>query len=214
MSAGQPSTQQVMGFRIRKHRERAGLSQAELARRVYVSRQTVGNWEAGRTLADVESLALLAREFGTTVDDLIGREGLRAARSTVEERHALVRLLAAAGTLLGAALLLIYTAHLIALLAPPGAAAGAARIALDVAALTCELALLLHALPRLRAFMRDHELKDAAAAASYLEGRDGGDAPPNDPLFRWFIPYWKLWLAALVAMAFIATTLCVGTAFS
>lgn len=44
MNDGQPSAQQVIGSRIREHRERAGLSQAELARRVYVSRQTVGKW--------------------------------------------------------------------------------------------------------------------------------------------------------------------------
>lgn len=214
MSAEQPSTQQVMGFRIRQHREQAGLSQAELARRVYVSRQTVGNWESGRTLADVQSLALLAQAFGTTVDNLIGREGLRAERSTVDERHTLVRLLAASGALLGATLLLVYAAHLIALLTPQGTAAGVVRIAMDVAALACELVLLLRALPRLRAFMRAHDLKDAAAGTAYLEGRNEGDTLPNDPLFRWFIPYWKLWLTALVAMAFIVTTLYVGAAFS
>lgn len=214
MSAEQPSTQQIVGARIREHREVAGLSQAELARRVYVSRQTIGNWESGRTLADVQSLALLAQVFDTTVDALIGKSSPSAALPTVEERHTLVRLLATSGALLGAALLLIYAAHLIALLTPQGTVAGVVRIALDVAALACELVLLLHALPRLRAFMRDHELKDAAAGTAYLEGRNEGDALPNDPLFRWFIPYWKLWLAALVAMVFIATTLCVGTALS
>lgn len=211
MSVGKPSAQQVIGSRIREHRERAGLSQAELARRVFVSRQTVGNWEAGRTLADVQSLVLLAQVFDVTVDDLIGREGFRAARSSAEERHALVRLLVTAGALLGAAICLIFAAHLISLLAPQDGAAGALRIALDVAALICAVALALCALPRLRSFMRAHDLENAARAASYLEGRGADEPLPSDPLFRWFIPYWKLWLVALVAIAFIATTTLVGT---
>ena len=59
-TTNQATAQQIIGARIRKFREAAGLSQAELARRVYVSRQTVGNWEAGRTLADVQSLVLLS----------------------------------------------------------------------------------------------------------------------------------------------------------
>ena len=40
----QATAQRIIGARIREFREAAGLSQAELARRVYVSRQTVGNW--------------------------------------------------------------------------------------------------------------------------------------------------------------------------
>ena len=47
MDESRTSAQQIIGARIRERREAAGISQAELARRVYVSRQTVGNWEAG-----------------------------------------------------------------------------------------------------------------------------------------------------------------------
>ena len=39
----QATAQRIVGARIREFRETAGLSQTELARRVYVSRQTVGN---------------------------------------------------------------------------------------------------------------------------------------------------------------------------
>ena len=159
----------------------------------------------------MQSLVLLAQVFGVTVDDLIGREGFRAAQSSAEERHALVRLLATAGSLLGAAVLLIFAAHLISLLAPQDDVARALRIVLDVAALACVVALALCALPRLRSFMREHNLENAAKAASYLEGRGADEPLPSDPLFRWFIPYWKLWLVALVAIAFIATTILVGT---
>ena len=60
----QATAQRIIGARIREFREAAGLSQTELARRVYVSRQTVGNWESGRTLADVQSLVLLCDSKG------------------------------------------------------------------------------------------------------------------------------------------------------
>ena len=46
---------------------------------------------------------------------------------------------------------------------------------------------------------------------TYLEGRGANEPLPSDLLFRWLIPYWKLWLVALVAIAFIATTILVGT---
>ena len=96
----QATAQRIIGARIREFREAAGLSQTELARRVYVSRQTVGNWESGRTLADVQSLVLLGQVFGTTVDALIGDKGARAVRSTANERHELLRLLAFCAALL------------------------------------------------------------------------------------------------------------------
>ena len=210
MEASQPSSPHAIGARIRARREAMGISQAELARRVYVSRQTVGNWEAGRTLADVQSLVLLASVFGVSVDELV-REGIaRAPHPSAEDRHELVRLLAEAGMLLGAALLLVFAAYLVSLLNPGGIAANALRAALDVAALACAGALCLRALPSLRAFTRGRGLTDAVSAAAYLEGRDASEPPPGDFLFRWLIPYWKLWLVALVVVAFGATALLVG----
>ena len=198
---------QIVGTRIRECRAASGLSQAELARRVFVSRQTVGNWEAGRTLADVQCLVLLARVFGTTVDDLVGVRNPHARRAGTTDRHALVRLLATAGALLGATLLLVFLAHAVSLLDSDSRVMGALRGCLDLAALACEIVLIVSALPRLRAFMRDQSLTSATVAAAYLEGRDASEPLPDDFLFRWFIPYWKLWLVALVIVVFGAATL-------
>lgn len=210
MEIGQPSAPHAIGARIRARREAMGLSQAELARRVYVSRQTVGNWEAGRTLADVQSLVLLASVFGVSVDELVGEGAARVTRPSAEDRHELVLLLAEAGMLLGAALLLVFAAHLISLLSPGDVATDALRTALDVAALMCAGVLFLRALPILRAFTQGRGLTNAAAVAAYLEGRAASEPPPNDFLFRWLVPYWKLWLLALVVVAFGATALLVG----
>lgn len=60
-----------LGSQIRRRRSALGLSQDELARRIYVSRQTISSWENDKTYPDVQSLLLLSNVFGTTVDSLI-----------------------------------------------------------------------------------------------------------------------------------------------
>lgn len=60
-----------LGSHIKEHRKELGLSQDDLAERIYVSRQTISNWECGRTYRDVQSLHLLSNVFGVTVDSLI-----------------------------------------------------------------------------------------------------------------------------------------------
>ena len=60
-----------VGARIRACRAGAGMSQDDLAARVYVSRQTISSWENGKTYPDVQSLLLLSEIFDATVDSLI-----------------------------------------------------------------------------------------------------------------------------------------------
>ena len=60
-----------LGGQIRKRRQALGLTQDELAERVYATRQSVSNWENGRTCPDVQSLLLLAQAFSVTLDDLV-----------------------------------------------------------------------------------------------------------------------------------------------
>lgn len=60
-----------LGSHIKEHRTELGLSQDDLAERIYVSRQTISNWERGRTYPDAQSLLLLSNVFGVTVDSLI-----------------------------------------------------------------------------------------------------------------------------------------------
>lgn len=47
------------------------MSQEQLAEVIFVSRQTISNWETDRTYPDVQSLLLLSNLFGVSVDDLI-----------------------------------------------------------------------------------------------------------------------------------------------
>ena len=60
-----------LGKQIKKHRQEAHLSQEELANRVYVSRQTISNWENDKSYPDVNSLVLLSEIFQISLDNLI-----------------------------------------------------------------------------------------------------------------------------------------------
>lgn len=73
-----------IGKRIRGHRAGAGMSQDDLARRVYVSRQTISSWENDKTYPDVQSLIILSDVFGTTVDELV-KGDVEHMEKTIEE---------------------------------------------------------------------------------------------------------------------------------
>lgn len=60
-----------IGKQIKKHRMEMALSQEELANRVYVTRQTVSNWENERSYPDIRSLVLLSTVFGVSLDILV-----------------------------------------------------------------------------------------------------------------------------------------------
>ena len=48
-----------------------GLSQEHLAEKLYVSRQTISNWERDKTYPDVQSLLMLSILFDTSIDTLV-----------------------------------------------------------------------------------------------------------------------------------------------
>ena len=73
-----------LGSRIRAHRTEAGMSQDDLAGRIYVSRQTISSWENDKTYPDVQSLLLLSQVFGTTIDELV-RGDVDTMREAVEK---------------------------------------------------------------------------------------------------------------------------------
>jgi len=54
-----------------KLRKDNNLTQDELAEKLYISRQTVSNWENGRTYPDIETLILISNKFNISLDDLL-----------------------------------------------------------------------------------------------------------------------------------------------
>ena len=53
-------------------RTKKGLSQDELAEKVYVTRQAVSRWETGETTPNTETLKLLSKLFGVSINTLLG----------------------------------------------------------------------------------------------------------------------------------------------
>lgn len=53
-------------------RNKAGLSQDELAAKVFVTRQAVSRWETGETVPGTETLKLLSNLFGVSINTLLG----------------------------------------------------------------------------------------------------------------------------------------------
>ena len=60
-----------IGKQIKKYRSEMKLSQDELAEKIFVSRQTISNWENNKSYPDVKSLLLLSSLFNVSLDILI-----------------------------------------------------------------------------------------------------------------------------------------------
>ena len=60
-----------LGKQIKKYRSELSLSQEALAEKIYVSRQTVSNWENDKNYPDINSLLRLSEVFQVSVDILI-----------------------------------------------------------------------------------------------------------------------------------------------
>lgn len=57
---------------IFKLRTKNGLSQEELAEKVFITRQAVSRWETGETIPNAETLKLLSKEFDVSINTLLG----------------------------------------------------------------------------------------------------------------------------------------------
>jgi transcriptional regulator with XRE-family HTH domain len=60
-----------LGTRIRKARERANISQAELARRIGISKQAMNAIEGGTTDPRASRIVAIAQELGVSTDALL-----------------------------------------------------------------------------------------------------------------------------------------------
>lgn len=64
----------IYADRIRTLRQQSNLSQQALGAQLGVSAVSVSKWERGQSQPDITTLTRLADIFGTTIDDLCGRE--------------------------------------------------------------------------------------------------------------------------------------------
>lgn len=74
--------------KLQELRKRKGLTQEELAERLYVSRSAVSKWESGRGYPNIDSLKAIATLFSVTIDDLLsGDEVLTIAEEDYRQKE-------------------------------------------------------------------------------------------------------------------------------
>ena len=92
---------------LKEHRNRLGLSQEDVAERIFVSRQTISNWETDRTYPDVQSLLLLSEIFGTSIDELVKGDVATMEKAIENDWKTMSRLTVAAWALVGVGLVCV-----------------------------------------------------------------------------------------------------------
>lgn len=60
-----------LSSQIKKFRAELGMSQEQLGEKIFVSRQTISNWETEKSYPDIHSLLLLSSVFNVSLDTLI-----------------------------------------------------------------------------------------------------------------------------------------------
>ena len=60
--------------KLQELRKQKGITQEELANKLYVSRTAISKWESGRGYPNIESLKAIARFFSVTVDELLSSD--------------------------------------------------------------------------------------------------------------------------------------------
>ncbi|MDN3499468.1 helix-turn-helix transcriptional regulator [Microbacterium sp. APC 3898] len=61
----------IFSERLKSEREKKGWSQAELAEKIHVSRQSVSKWETGKNYPTIEVIIDLSDLFDITIDELL-----------------------------------------------------------------------------------------------------------------------------------------------
>ena len=204
MDAKYDSAAASIGAKIRARREAHGLSQGALAEQVFVSRQTVNNWENAKTLPDIRSLQLMAKTFDCTVDELLDDDAARLVEETAVARHTLLAWLVLSVAYMGAIIIdgaVNYFAHHYLTFADrQGINLFAGAVRALIAGLWVIWAL------RAEKVRKDYDLRNALDVVAFIEGRRGNQALPDTLLYRVILPHWNviwvvMWLVFFVSMA-------------
>lgn len=73
-----------IGLKLKKLREQHNLSQDALALKLFVSRQTISNWETNKTCPDIKSLITISYIFNVSLDNFL-KEDLKEMREMVDK---------------------------------------------------------------------------------------------------------------------------------
>lgn len=189
--------------RIRSLREGAGISQAHLAELVFVSRQTVINWEKGRTLPDAESLKRLSAAFGITLDALLDERSEEYLRQTARDRRA-IKVAIALNCLWMLEILvgIVVTSIAHKFLSPDQAYAisdteNIVHLSIMIASIVASW--------KMQGIKIEHNLESVVDVAAFLEGYEPGAALPQTFVWRWLLPHWTL-VTTVLSICAIAWT--------
>ena len=72
--------------KLQELRKQKGITQEELAKRLYVSRTAISKWESGRGYPSLDSLKAIARFFSVTVDELLSSNEVLAVAEEEQKR--------------------------------------------------------------------------------------------------------------------------------
>ena len=74
--------------KLQELRKQKGITQEELAESLYVSRTAISKWESGRGYPNIDSLKIIAKFFGVTIDELLsGDELLTIAEEDTKQKE-------------------------------------------------------------------------------------------------------------------------------
>ena len=77
-----------LGNRIKELRKAQNINQDELAEKLFVSRQTISNWENDKSYPDIQSVLLLSEIFNVSVDQLLKGDVEKMERIITEQTQA------------------------------------------------------------------------------------------------------------------------------
>lgn len=81
----------ILSEQIKLCRKQLGMNQADLADAIWVSRNTVSNWERGDTTPDIQSLVLMSALFGLSLDEMVkGDEQVMVQALERDKNHLLI----------------------------------------------------------------------------------------------------------------------------
>jgi len=82
----------TFGEIIKKLRTDKGLTQDELAEKIYVTRTAISKWESGRGFPNIESLKAISKYFSVSLDELLsGEEILAIAENDNKQKERTLR---------------------------------------------------------------------------------------------------------------------------
>ena len=77
----------TLGEKLTQARKAAGLTQADVAAKLNVSRQAVSRWESGQSKPSTERLLALGELYGVSIDQLLNTENVEMPAVRSEERR-------------------------------------------------------------------------------------------------------------------------------